>query len=123
MRHFPCSATDINNAMKDAMKARDERKVSTLRMMNAAIKNADIEARGRGKQPLERSRLMSLIQKMIKQRQESVELYNKGGRRRACRSRRRARSRSSRHTCRSRCRMWRLAAAISAMLRRPAPRP
>ena len=44
---------DISNAMKDAMKARDEKKVSTLRMVNAAIKNADIEARGQGKDPLD----------------------------------------------------------------------
>ena len=71
---------NINNAMKDAMKARDERRVSTLRMMNAAIKNADIEARGQGKEPLNEADLMSLFQKMIKQRQESVELYEKGGR-------------------------------------------
>ena len=43
---------DINNALKDAMKAKDERKVSTLRLMNSTIKNADIEARGAGKPPL-----------------------------------------------------------------------
>ena len=71
---------NINNALKDAMKARDERRVSTLRLMNAAIKNADIEARGSGKQPLNEAELLSLFQKMIKQRQESVELYDKGGR-------------------------------------------
>ena len=71
---------NINNAGKDAMKARDERRVSTLRMMNAAIKNADIEARGQGKQPLNEADLMSLFQKMIKQRQESAELYDKGAR-------------------------------------------
>jgi uncharacterized protein YqeY len=71
---------NINNAMKEAMKARDERRVSTLRMMNAAIKNADIEARGQGKEPLNEADLMSLFQKMIKQRQESAELYDKGGR-------------------------------------------
>jgi uncharacterized protein YqeY len=70
----------INNSMKDAMKARDERRVMTLRMMNAAIKNADIEARGQGKQPLNEAELMSLFQKLIKQRQESAELYDKGGR-------------------------------------------
>ena len=70
----------INNAMKDAMKARDERRVGTLRMVNAAIKNADIEARGQGKEPLNEADLMSLLQKMIKQRQESAELYEKGGR-------------------------------------------
>jgi len=71
---------NINNAVKDAMKARDERRVLTLRMVNAAIKNADIEARGQGKEPLNEADLMSLFQKMIKQRQESVELYDKGGR-------------------------------------------
>ena len=38
----------INAAVKDAMKAKDERKLSTLRMVNAALKNADIEARGQG---------------------------------------------------------------------------
>lgn len=71
---------DINNALKDAMKAREERRVSTLRLMNAAIKNADIENRGAGKEPLNEAELLSLFQKMIKQRQESVELYEKGGR-------------------------------------------
>jgi hypothetical protein len=71
---------NINNATKDAMKARDERRVATLRMVNAAIKNADIEARGQGKQPLNEADLMALFQKMIKQRQESAELYDKGGR-------------------------------------------
>ena len=71
---------NINNATKDAMKARDERRVATLRMMNAAIKNADIEARGQGKEPLSEADLMSLFQKMIKQRQESADLYDKGGR-------------------------------------------
>ena len=71
---------NIDNALKVAMKARDERRVSTLRLMNAAIKNADIENRGTGKQPLNEQELLSLFQKMIKQRQESVELYEKGGR-------------------------------------------
>ena len=71
---------DINNALKDAMKARDERKVSTLRMVNSSLKNADIEARGAGKPPLGDAELLPLLQKMIKQRQESVELYKKGAR-------------------------------------------
>jgi uncharacterized protein YqeY len=77
---FPVLRDNINNATKDAMKARDEKRVGTLRMMNAAIKNADIEARGQGKEPLNEADLMSLFQKMIKQRQESAELYDKGGR-------------------------------------------
>ncbi|MEX0841389.1 MAG: GatB/YqeY domain-containing protein [Xanthobacteraceae bacterium] len=71
---------DINNALKEAMKARDERRVSTLRLMNSTIKNADIEARGQAKPPLGDAELLPLLQKMIKQRQESVELYKKGNR-------------------------------------------
>jgi len=71
---------DINNAVKDAMRAKDERKLSTLRMVNSTIKNADIAARGEGKPPLSDADLLGVFQKMIKQRQESVELYDKGGR-------------------------------------------
>ena len=71
---------DINNAVKDAMKSGDARRVSTLRLVNSSIKNADIEARGQGKPPLTDEELLSLLQKMIKQRQESVELYQKGNR-------------------------------------------
>src|SRR4029077_15570437 len=62
------------------MKARDEHRVSTLRMMNAAIQNADIAAQGEGKPVLNEAELMALFQKMIKQRQESVEMYDKGAR-------------------------------------------
>ena len=70
---------DINNALKEAMKAKDERKVSTLRLVNSTFKNADIEARGTGK-TLSEADLLPVLQKMIKQRQESKELYEKGGR-------------------------------------------
>lgn len=70
---------DINNALKEAMKAKDERKVSTLRLVNSTFKNADIEARGSGK-TLTDADLLPVLQKMIKQRQESKELYEKGGR-------------------------------------------
>jgi uncharacterized protein YqeY len=70
----------INEALKDAMKAKDERKVSTLRMVNSTLKNADIDARGTGKPPLDDAVTLALLQKMIKQRQESVELYKKGDR-------------------------------------------
>ena len=71
---------EINNALKQAMKAKDERAVSTLRMVNATLKNADIEARGTGKPAVGDAEVISALQKMIKQRQESVELYRKGGR-------------------------------------------
>lgn len=70
---------DINNALKDAMKAKDERRISTLRLVNSTFKNADIEARGSGK-TLSDADLLAVLQKMIKQRQESKELYEKGGR-------------------------------------------
>src|SRR5215212_4396321 len=71
---------DINNALKDAMKAGDARRVSTLRLVNSTLKNADIEARGQGKPPLPDEDALGVLQKMIKQRHESVELYDKGGR-------------------------------------------
>src|SRR5260221_2118909 len=71
---------DINNAVKDAMRAKDERRLSTLRMVNSTIKNADIAGRGEGKPRLAGADLLGVFQKMIKQRQEAVELYDKGGR-------------------------------------------
>jgi uncharacterized protein len=71
---------DINNALKEAMKARDERRVSTLRLVNSTLKNADIEARGQGKDPLGDDGVLGVLQKMIKQRNESADLYDKGGR-------------------------------------------
>jgi uncharacterized protein len=70
----------INKALTAAMKAKNERAVSTLRMVNSTLKNADIEARGQSKPPLGDAEVLSLLQKMIKQRQESVELYKKGNR-------------------------------------------
>ena len=71
---------DINNALKDAMKAGEARRVSTLRMVNSTLKNADIEARGQGKPALNDEDALGVLQKMIKQRHELVELYEKGGR-------------------------------------------
>ena len=70
----------INQGMKDAMKAQEKLKLSTLRLVNAAIKNADIEARTAGKEPLGDDAILGLLQKLIKQRQESIEFYDKGGR-------------------------------------------
>jgi uncharacterized protein YqeY len=71
----------INDAMKGALKAQDKARLSALRLINAAIKNADIDARGAGKEALTDAELLGVLQRMIKQRQESVELYEKGGRR------------------------------------------
>jgi uncharacterized protein YqeY len=71
---------DINNALKEAMKAKDERRVSTLRLVNSTLKNADIEARGQGKEPLGDDGVLGVLQKMIKQRNESADIYDQGGR-------------------------------------------
>ena len=70
----------INDSLKEAMKAKDPKRVATLRLVNAALKNADIEARGQGKEALGDDAVMGVLQKMIKQRHESAELYEKGGR-------------------------------------------
>ena len=70
---------DINKALTEAMKAKAERTVSTLRMVNSTLKNADIEARTTGK-ALGDAEVLAILQKMIKQRQESVEMYKKGAR-------------------------------------------
>jgi len=70
----------ITEATKEAMKSQEKTKLSTLRLMSAAIQNADIEARTAGKKPLSDDELLGVFQKLIKQRQESVELYEKGGR-------------------------------------------
>ena len=71
---------EINTALKGAMKARDERRVSTLRLINAALQNADIEAQGRAKLVLSDEEILALLQKLIKQREEAAGLYHKAGR-------------------------------------------
>jgi uncharacterized protein len=70
----------INDDLKEAMKAGDKRRVSTLRLVNSTLKNADIEARGAGKEALSDGDIAGVLQKMIKQRQESQEIYEKAGR-------------------------------------------
>ena len=69
----------LNNELKAAMKAGDKRRVSTLRLVNAALKDRDIEARTTGK-PLGEADVLALLQKMIKTRQESIAIYAKAGR-------------------------------------------
>jgi len=72
----------INDALKDAMKAGDKRRISTLRLMNAAIKDKDINSRtdGHDSALTPDSGLIDLFGKMVKQRQESVAIYEQGGR-------------------------------------------
>lgn len=66
-------------AMKEAMKAGDKRRLATVRMIQAALKDREIEARGSGKEVGEDD-ILALLQKMVKSRQESAEIYAKGGR-------------------------------------------
>jgi uncharacterized protein YqeY len=65
--------------LKTAMKAGDKRRVETLRMVTAALKDKDIEARGAGKQVGEDD-ILALLQKLVKSRQESAEIYAQNAR-------------------------------------------
>jgi uncharacterized protein len=66
--------------VKTAMKAGEKVKLSTIRLIQAAIKDKDIEARGQGKGQLTDDDVLSLMQKMVKQRQESITIYTQAGR-------------------------------------------
>ena len=70
----------ISEGYKAAMKARDARRTATLRAVSAAIKDKDIEARGQGKGPVDDAGLLALLQKMVKQREESLAIYTQAGR-------------------------------------------
>lgn len=66
--------------MKEAMKAGDKGRLGAIRLIQAALKDKDIEARGNGKEPLSDEEILALLQKMVKQRQESITMYEQGGR-------------------------------------------
>lgn len=66
--------------LKEAMKAGEKDRLATIRMIQAALKDKDIEARGAGKDPLGDEDILQLLQKMVKQRQDSAKLYIEGGR-------------------------------------------
>jgi len=70
----------LNDDLKTAMKAGDKERVGTLRLINAAIKSADIEARPSGKDKISDADILTVMAKMIKQRRDSIEQYNAGGR-------------------------------------------
>jgi uncharacterized protein YqeY len=72
----------INAGLKEAMKAGDKRRISTLRLMNAAIKDKDINSRSDGHDSAltPDAGLTELFAKMVKQRQESIAVYEQGGR-------------------------------------------
>jgi uncharacterized protein YqeY len=72
---------DIKNALVDAMKNKEQDKVNTLRLVQAAIKQKDIDARMKGVMDgVDEAAVLSLLQGMIKQRKESIEMYKKGNR-------------------------------------------
>ena len=71
---------DIKAALVTAMKGGDKAATQTIRLIQSAIKNRDIELRTSDKAPDDDSLVTEVLQKMIKQRRESVELYRQGGR-------------------------------------------
>jgi len=77
--------TRVNDALKDAMRARDAVRLSTLRLINAAIKDRDIAARegfesADQAQGVSDEEVLQILAKMVKQRQESIRSYEEGGR-------------------------------------------
>ena len=72
----------LSAALKDAMKSRDADRLSALRLINAAIKDRDIAHRGEGlgEDGVSDSEILTILGKMVKQRQDSARLYEEGGR-------------------------------------------
>lgn len=66
--------------LKEAMKAGDKARVGAVRLIQAALKEKDIEARGAGKGEASADEILGLLQKMIKQRQESIAIYDANSR-------------------------------------------
>ena len=72
---------EIKAALTGAMKSGDKARVATLRLVQSALKNRDIELRGAAEAPADDDALVTeVLQKMIKQRRESIDMYRKGGR-------------------------------------------
>src|SRR4051794_23430998 len=71
---------DIKTALVTAMKGGDKDTTGTLRLVQAAIKNRDIELRTSDKQPEDDALVTEVLQKMVKQRRESADIYRKNGR-------------------------------------------
>ncbi|MBN9436990.1 MULTISPECIES: GatB/YqeY domain-containing protein [Bosea] len=66
--------------LKTAMKAGEKGKVAAIRLIQSALKDKDIEARGAGKGEISPDEILAMLQKMIKQRQESIAIYDANGR-------------------------------------------
>jgi len=73
--------TELSDALKDAMRAKEACAVSTLRLILAALKDRDIAARGKGNsEGISDENILDLLQKMVRQRRDSIELFEKGDR-------------------------------------------
>ena len=72
--------TKIENRLNEALKAKDKNIYPTLRLVVSAIKDAEIAVRSKGSKELTNSEIISLLKKMVKQRNESSEAYKKAGR-------------------------------------------
>ncbi len=73
--------TRVGQALKEAMKSKDAARLSTLRLINAAIKDRDIALRGEGDgDGVSDAEVLAILGKMVKQRQESARAYEEGGR-------------------------------------------
>ena len=70
----------IDGMLNEALKAKDKNTYPTLRLIVSAIKDADIAGRSKGQKEIKDSDIISLLKKMIKQRNESCEVYKKAGR-------------------------------------------
>ena len=70
----------ISETLKAAMKAKDTKRVSTLRLVNAAINERDIALRGKGKDKADEEEVLDILTKMVKQREESSRMYREAGR-------------------------------------------
>jgi uncharacterized protein len=70
----------IGESLKNALKARDQRRTATLRAINAAIKDKDIAIRTENRGPATNEEILSIVQKMVKQREESFAIYAQAGR-------------------------------------------
>ncbi|GLQ08718.1 aspartyl-tRNA amidotransferase subunit B [Devosia yakushimensis] len=71
---------EISEGLKTALKARDLRRTATLRAINAAIKDKDIAIRPENRGPATNEEILAIVQKMVKQREESFAIYAQAGR-------------------------------------------
>ena len=71
---------DLQNSLKEAMKAKDMKTVSAVRLIIAGQKEKDVEARGKGLEKASDADLLAMMQTMIKQRNESIRIYTEGNR-------------------------------------------